>query len=60
MTAGTGLLDYDYYIRLLKQSGFAGPLLLHSLAESQARQCVAFLRAKLGKVRETRIDRASM
>ncbi len=47
--AGTGLLDYDYYLSLLDQSCFHGPLLLHSLAESQARQCVAFLREKLGE-----------
>lgn len=45
--AGKGLLDYDYYLRLLRQAGFAGPLILHSLAESEVDECVSFLRAKL-------------
>jgi len=45
--AGTGLLDYDQYLKLLHQSGFDGPLILHSLAEAQVRDSVAFLRAKL-------------
>ena len=34
--AGTGLLDYDYYIRLLNQSSYDGALVLHSLSEEQA------------------------
>jgi sugar phosphate isomerase/epimerase len=46
--AGKGLLDYDDYLALLKQAGFNGPLLLHSLAESEVDECVAFLRRKLG------------
>jgi sugar phosphate isomerase/epimerase len=46
--AGTGLLDYDYYLSLLRDSGFAGPLLLHSLTESQVEQAAQFLRERLG------------
>ncbi len=46
--AGKGLLDYDHYLQLLRQAGFAGPLILHSLAESEVDECVSFLRAKLG------------
>src|ERR1043166_1017027 len=48
--AGTGLLDYDYYLRLLHQSGFRGALLLHSLAESQVDQSVRFVREKLARL----------
>lgn len=44
--AGTGLLDYDFYLAQLKLSGFAGPLILHGLAESQVDGCVRFLREK--------------
>jgi sugar phosphate isomerase/epimerase len=45
--AGTGLLDYDHYVALLREVGFEGPLLLHSLQEAQVGGCVAFLRRKL-------------
>jgi sugar phosphate isomerase/epimerase len=48
VAAGTGLLDYDYYLARLKQAGFTGPLILHSLAENQVDDSVAFLRSKLG------------
>jgi sugar phosphate isomerase/epimerase len=44
--AGTGLLDYDYYIALFRSVGFRGPLILHSLAEDQVAQSVAFLEGK--------------
>lgn len=45
--AGTGMLDYPYYLSLLNQSGFQGPLILHGLAESQVAQAVAFVRGLL-------------
>ena len=45
--AGTGLLDYDRYLGLLRQSGFSGGLILHTLQESQVPGCVAFLRGKM-------------
>jgi len=48
--AGHGLLDYDRYLSLLGAYGFAGPLLLHGLAESQVPGCVSFLRTKLARV----------
>ncbi|GAB6164761.1 sugar phosphate isomerase/epimerase [Thermostilla marina] len=48
--AGTGLLDYDCYLRALKRVGFDGPLLLHSLTEAQVPASVAFLREKLAAV----------
>jgi sugar phosphate isomerase/epimerase len=45
--AGTGLLDYDLYIELLRASGYDGPLVLHGLSEEQVTESVAFLRRKL-------------
>jgi sugar phosphate isomerase/epimerase len=47
LAAGKGVLDYDYYIARLKSAGFAGPLILHELAETEIGACVAFLRRKL-------------
>jgi len=49
--AGTGLLDYDYYLALLQRAGYTGPLILHSLSEAQVDDSVAFLRAKLETLR---------
>lgn len=45
--AGTGLLDYDRYIALLRKIGFAGGIILHSLTEEQTPACVSFLQDKL-------------
>ena len=50
LAAGKGLLDYDFYMRLLKQAEFNGPLLLHGLAESEVEESVGFLRRKLAQV----------
>lgn len=44
--AGAGLLDYDLYLSLLRRAGYHGPLVLHSLVESQVEACIAFLRQK--------------
>ena len=49
LAAGQGLLDYDLYIRLLRQSNYRGPLVLHGLTESQVPGCVAFLKEKIGQ-----------
>jgi sugar phosphate isomerase/epimerase len=48
VAAGTGVLDYDHYIQLLQTAGYRGPLILHSLEESQVRASVKFLRDKSG------------
>lgn len=48
--AGKGLLDYNHYLRLLRRSGFHGPLVLHSLAESEVEESVRFLRRKLERL----------
>ncbi len=45
--AGQGVLDYDLYLRLLHDSGYRGPLILHGLSEAQVDDSVIFLRAKL-------------
>jgi len=45
--AGTGLLDYDHYLALLRRAGFTGGLILHSLSEAQVANSVQFLRNKL-------------
>jgi len=47
LAAGTGLLDYDRYLRRLKACGYDGALILHSLEERQIPASVAFLRARL-------------
>jgi sugar phosphate isomerase/epimerase len=47
LAAGTGLLDYDHYLALLRQVGYNGPLILHSLREDQVDASVGFLRDKL-------------
>jgi sugar phosphate isomerase/epimerase len=44
--AGTGQLDYDLYLSLLRRAGYRGPLILHALTEEQVDACVAFLRQK--------------
>jgi sugar phosphate isomerase/epimerase len=47
LAAGKGVLDYDHYLSLLKACGFAGPLILHELKETEVAESVAFLRGKL-------------
>lgn len=47
LPAGKGALDYDLYLKGLKNIGFDGPLILHGLAESEVRDSVAFLRSRL-------------
>lgn len=48
LAAGTGVLDYDYYVRLLEKVGFDGPFVLHGLDESQVGFCRGFVEGKLG------------
>lgn len=47
LAAGTGLLDYDLYLKLLQESGYDGAWILHGLTEAQVPGCVAFLRERL-------------
>jgi len=41
------VLDYERYLRLLRQYHFQGTLLLHGLTPAQVPGCLAFLRAKI-------------
>lgn len=47
VAAGKGSLDYDHYLSLLNACGFAGPLILHELQESEVAGSVAFLQEKM-------------
>jgi len=42
--AGQGLLDYETYLRLLHESGYANGLIMHSLSEADIPGCVGHLR----------------
>lgn len=50
--AGTGVLDYDHYLRLLQAAGYDGPLIMHSLREDEVGRTVAFLQGKLLDITE--------
>jgi sugar phosphate isomerase/epimerase len=41
--AGKGILDFEYYLRCLKEIGFTGPLIMHGLEEEDVRFSRAFL-----------------
>ena len=41
--AGTGVLDYTTYLRLLTASGYAGGLIMHSLSESEVVSSKAYV-----------------
>jgi sugar phosphate isomerase/epimerase len=41
--AGKGLLDFEYYLRCLKEIGFTGPLIMHGLEEEDVRFSREFL-----------------
>ncbi len=41
--AGKGIVPWDRYLALLREAGFAGPLILHGLAEGEVPGAVEFL-----------------
>jgi sugar phosphate isomerase/epimerase len=45
LAAGRGLLDYRYYLKLMKTSGFEGSIILHALKPDEARDRLAFVRS---------------
>jgi sugar phosphate isomerase/epimerase len=45
--AGSGILDYDYYLHHLEAVSFDGPLIIHGLSEAQVDTTVRFLRETL-------------
>src|ERR1700730_16094244 len=42
--AGKGILDFQYYLQCVKQSGFNGPLIMHGLEERDVAFARYFLR----------------
>jgi sugar phosphate isomerase/epimerase len=51
VAAGTGSLDYEFYVAKLREAQFPGPLILHGLAEAEVKGSVAFLQATMTKRR---------
>lgn len=47
LPAGTGVLDYPYYLGLLARSGFEGDLVLHALTPDVAAERVAWVRGMM-------------
>lgn len=47
VAAGQGILDFPYYIELLKKSGYQGSLIMHGLSEEQVPESCRFLREML-------------
>ncbi len=45
--AGSGILDYDYYLHHLKAATVEVPLIIHGLSEAQVDTTVGFLRERL-------------
>jgi sugar phosphate isomerase/epimerase len=45
--AGSGILDYDYYLHHLEAATVKVPLIIHGLSEAQVDATVRFLREKL-------------
>ncbi|MDQ0396219.1 sugar phosphate isomerase/epimerase family protein [Labrys monachus] len=46
-TAGTGVLDYDHYLKCLAHAGFDGPLVTHGLAAGEASDVARFLQQQI-------------
>jgi sugar phosphate isomerase/epimerase len=49
VAAGTGVVDFEHFIKCLKQAGFDGPLVTHGLSETEAPSVAAFLKMQLAK-----------
>ncbi len=52
-TPGTGLVDFDHYLRELEQAGFRGPLVAHGFTDRDATTVANLLRRRLGADRAT-------
>jgi sugar phosphate isomerase/epimerase len=46
---GKGALDWDRYLKLLREAKFAGPLIIHGIDERDVAAAVTFLREKGGR-----------
>ena len=53
---GTGLVDFDHYLRELERIGFTGPLVAHGFVAREAVTVARFLRRRLGSDRATRLS----
>jgi sugar phosphate isomerase/epimerase len=51
--AGTGIIDFAYFVRTLRSSGFDGPLVAHGLTAAQAKDTALFLRKILRNTAST-------
>jgi sugar phosphate isomerase/epimerase len=47
LSIGSGVLEWDWYLALLRQVNFAGPLILHGFDETAVEASVSFLRKKV-------------
>jgi sugar phosphate isomerase/epimerase len=47
--AGTGIIDFDAFFAELDRIGFAGPVVTHGLAATDATEVADFLRGKVGR-----------
>jgi sugar phosphate isomerase/epimerase len=48
LALGTGALDWDRYLSLLRSAKFDSPLIMHGFEEREVSASVKFLREKLG------------
>ena len=53
--AGKGVLDFEYYLRCTKQSGFTGPLVMHGLDEIDVAFSREFLHRTLANPQNSRV-----
>jgi sugar phosphate isomerase/epimerase len=49
VAVGKGDLDFDLYLKHLKEAGYGGPLVMHGLAEEEVEGSLAVLRRKLAE-----------
>ena len=49
VAVGKGDLDFDQYLKHLKEAGYGGPLVMHGLAEEEVEGSLAVLRRKLAE-----------
>src|SRR5208337_4387382 len=50
MRSGKDILDFEYYLQCVKQSGFTGPIIMHGLEEMDVPFARYFLRQTLASV----------
>lgn len=53
LTLGQGVLDWDYYLALLRQSSSSVPLIMHGFGEFEVKASAAFMLGKFGTIPST-------